>query len=46
MAYSTESVTDSLLAEENTAYNIPTWEDLRRVYDAKWLEQKSRDYNE
>jgi hypothetical protein len=43
MAYALESQNDSLLEnDENRSYIIPTWDDLRSVYDAKWLEQKEK----
>ena len=47
MSYATESPGDSLLeSNENSAYSIPTWEDLRRIYDAKWLDEKDKFHNQ
>ena len=47
MSYSTENVaTTALLHDENINYNIPSWDDLRSVYDAKWLEEKDKFHNQ
>ena len=47
MSYATDNASDALLENnENNAYSIPTWEDLRRVYDAKWLEEKEKFHNQ
>jgi len=47
MSYANESPGDSLLeSNENSAYSIPTWEDLRRIYDAKWLGEKDKFHNQ
>jgi hypothetical protein len=47
MSYANESPGNSLLeSNENSAYSIPTWEDLRRVYDAKWLDEKDKFHNQ
>ena len=44
---SLEAQNISLLdSEENSTYGIPTWDDLRRVYDAKWLEEKEKFHNQ
>ena len=44
---SLEAQNISLLdSEENRTYAIPTWDDLRRVYDAKWLEEKEKFHNQ
>ena len=38
---------DSLLENDgNDNYAIPMWEDLRRVYDAKWEEEKEKFHNQ
>ena len=47
MSYAMDNASASLLENnENNAYSIPTWEDLRRVYDAKWLEEKEKFHNQ
>ena len=43
---SNEHTISLLEGDENRAYSIPTWEDLRRVYDAKWLEEKEKFHNQ
>ena len=41
-----ENADSSLLEnDENRAFSIPTWDDLRRVYDAKWEEEKENFHN-
>ena len=47
MSYSAENMaTTALLNEEHRDYSIPSWDDLRRVYDAKWLEEKEKFHNQ
>ena len=40
--YSEEVHSALLEADANRSYNIPTWEDLRHLYDEKWLEEKEK----
>jgi hypothetical protein len=35
-----------LLENDSNAFSIPMWEDLRRVYDAKWEEEKEKFHNQ
>ena len=37
---------DALLENDGNAFSIPMWEDLRRVYDAKWEEEKEKFHNQ
>ncbi len=32
----------ALLENDANTFNIPCWEELRRVYDAKWEEEKEK----
>ena len=33
---------DNLLENDGNIYSIPMWDELRRVYDAKWEEEKDK----
>ena len=47
MSYAMENPGSSLLEnDENRTYSIPTWDDLRNVYDAKWMEEKEKFHNQ
>ena len=45
-----ETMTSPLLKEDkanvpNEEYTIPSWDELNRVYDAKWLKEKEKFHN-
>ena len=47
MSYAMENPGSSLLEnDENRTYSIPTWDDLRNIYDAKWMEEKEKFHNQ
>jgi len=37
---------DNLLENDGNTYSIPMWDELRRVYDAKWEEEKEKFHNQ
>jgi len=37
---------DFEISHENLEFNIPSWDELNKLYDAKWLEEKEKFHNQ